>query len=103
VADHPGLVIRKHKKPVRTIGELMVDHRLGRARLAVGGKRLRTPWRIAARCGDTFEMKFDLRPKDVPASYYGKGDKFFWSFRAAVGIECHGGPTHHGAESGCVL
>ena len=22
-------------------------------------------------------MKFDLRPKDVPASYYGKGDKFF--------------------------
>ena len=22
-------------------------------------------------------MKFDLKPKDVPASYYGKGDKFF--------------------------
>src|SRR6185503_17622495 len=33
-ADHPGLIIRKHKKPVRTIGELMVDHRLGRASLA---------------------------------------------------------------------
>ena len=34
-------------------------------------------------------MKFDLKSKDVPASYYGKGDKFFWSFRAAVEIEWH--------------
>jgi hypothetical protein len=37
-------------------------------------------------------MKFDLRPKDVPASYqqwasagYGKGDKFFNSHMSAIG------------------
>ena len=29
------------------------------------------------------EIRFEA--EDVPASYYGKGDKFFWSFRAAVG------------------